>query len=519
MSELSSVTSEPADPPRRNRWVYIVLFLVLPICVLIGVYESLSNSGNSELRQAIAEADRLDPRWRLEDVETDRLDVPPERNSAEVVMVIKTLMPPKWPAWGLPLPTDPAAEAKRMALEESFQKLEPQRQLNAEQMDALRTELKKAAAALAEARRLSDMPDGRYPIEYKLDFISTLLPYAQTARETARMLSLEVLLQAQEGKTDEALTSCRAILNAGRSFGDEPVLISQLVRIACRAIAVGHMQRTLAQGKPADAALRQVQQLMEKEEPEPLLLIGLRGERGGFDRFLAAIQSGQLKLSGKELAALSGSTSSASDHSWQMASLSVYLPGFISSQRAALLRHMTRAIEIAKLPPNQQAHEMEQLDANTKQQAVLVRLLAPALSKVANGCLRSRVELRCAIAALAAERYRRDKGRWPDSLEALRASDYLTQVPVDLYDGKPLRFRRLDDGLLIYSVGPDGADNGGFIDREKLYAPGTDMGFRLWDVSRRRQPPAPPKPPPDQGGAMPPGFPPPPGPPPAGNGK
>src|SRR6516164_11173026 len=99
MSDPSSFAPELADPPRRNRWVYVVLFLVLPICVLVGVSFSLSNSAHSELRQAIAETDRLDPRWRLEDVESDRAYIPPEQNSAEVVMRIKTLLPPKWPAW------------------------------------------------------------------------------------------------------------------------------------------------------------------------------------------------------------------------------------------------------------------------------------------------------------------------------------------------------------------------------------------------------------------------------------
>jgi hypothetical protein len=517
MSDPSSVAPELADPPRRNRWVYIVLFLVLPICVLVGVSFSLSSSAHSELRQAIAETDRLDPRWRLEDVESDRAYVPPEQNSAGVVMRIQTLLPPKWPSWEQPSqPADPAAEAKRAALEESFRSLEPQRQLNTEQIEALRAELKRAAAALSEARKLSEMPDGRYPISYTPDFIGTLLPFAQTARETARMLSLDAVQRAQEGKADDALTSCRAVLNAGRSLGDEPLLISQLVRIACRAVAVSQTQRTLAQGEPADAALRQVQQLLEKEEPEPLLLFGTRGERAGIDRLMAALQTGQVSGGGvmREMGMVRDSGESAP----LIESLAIRFPGFIPSQRAALLRHMTRAVEIAKLPPDQQAREMDQLDATVKQQRVLVRLLAPALNKVANACQRSRVELRCAIAAVAAEHYRRQKGQWPDKLETLRQAGYLTQVPVDLYDGKPLRFRRLDDGLLIYSVGPDGADNGGFIDRDKPYSPGSDMGFRLWDVPRRRQPPAPLKQP-DNAGGMPPVLPLLPGQPPVGKGK
>ena len=38
-------------------------------------------------------------------------------------------------------------------------------------------------------------------------------------------------------------------------------------------------------------------------------------------------------------------------------------------------------------------------------------------------------------------------------------------------------------------IGPDGEDNGGKMDRQHPVTPGTDIGFRLWDVAKRRQPP------------------------------
>jgi hypothetical protein len=34
-------------------------------------------------------------------------------------------------------------------------------------------------------------------------------------------------------------------------------------------------------------------------------------------------------------------------------------------------------------------------------------------------------------------------------------------VPQDLFDGKPLRMKKTDRGLLIYSIGPDEVDNAG----------------------------------------------------------
>ena len=98
--------------------------------------------------------------------------------------------------------------------------------------------------------------------------------------------------------------------------------------------------------------------------------------------------------------------------------------------------------------------------------------------------------LRTASAALAAERYCQEKGSWPDTLDTL-VPTYLKQVPADPYEGKPLRLRRTDDGIIVYSIGPDRADNGGTLDRENPVAPGTDLGFQLWNADRRGRPSAP----------------------------
>ena len=96
--------------------------------------------------------------------------------------------------------------------------------------------------------------------------------------------------------------------------------------------------------------------------------------------------------------------------------------------------------------------------------------------------------LRCSIAAIGAERYRLRHGHWPDSLAAL-APEFAPVVAADPFDGEPLRYRRLPDGVVIYTVGPDLTDNGGNLSAAIPPADGTDIGFRLWDVPKRGQAP------------------------------
>jgi hypothetical protein len=60
---------------------------------------------------------------------------------------------------------------------------------------------------------------------------------------------------------------------------------------------------------------------------------------------------------------------------------------------------------------------------------------------------------RCARAALAVERHRFERQMPPEKLPE--------PVPVDPFDGQPLRYKKLAKGYVVYSVGEDGRDDGG----------------------------------------------------------
>jgi hypothetical protein len=61
---------------------------------------------------------------------------------------------------------------------------------------------------------------------------------------------------------------------------------------------------------------------------------------------------------------------------------------------------------------------------------------------------------------VAAVRFRQVEGRWPRSLEEL-APKWLPEAPIDPFTGKALAYRVEDEGVIVYSVGVDGQDNGG----------------------------------------------------------
>jgi hypothetical protein len=66
-----------------------------------------------------------------------------------------------------------------------------------------------------------------------------------------------------------------------------------------------------------------------------------------------------------------------------------------------------------------------------------------------------------AMSAIGLKRYQLQHGRLPDALAEL-VPEFLPAVPIDPYDGKPIKYHPYDDGaFLLYSVGKDGADDGG----------------------------------------------------------
>jgi hypothetical protein len=177
-------------------------------------------------------------------------------------------------------------------------------------------------------------------IPFRLD---TLLPETQATQLVGRFLAVDSAIRAQDGDFDGALESCRAILGAARSIGDEPVFISQLVRLSLDHQAVGAAERALGQGEPSDAALAQLQTLLLDEFAQPLILHGVRGDRGMYDDLIRKLGLGEVPIAALATGGLS-SASGGSSHS-RLASWGKLM---FDHSRAAMLDWTNEAVAIAR---------------------------------------------------------------------------------------------------------------------------------------------------------------------------
>jgi len=349
----------------------------------------------------------------------------------------------------------------------------------------LKENLAQAGLALGEARKLAGMLEGRYPITWSDDVDSTPCPWFDAFYATKALLQHDALLHNQAGDVDAALVSHRALFNVGRSLGDEPFFHGQLSRLGCRFNAVAAIERTLAQGQPSEAALAAIQEAVRQEETVTQCLPYFRGHRAMMHRFLTEVDDGNHRLSELGCGPTPG---------WWRAHAETWLyRGSAIRTHARYLRAMNEAVAIAGLPLEEQfpryklwrkeyGHVENVGDGLTFGQGTEFALLA------------GHAGLRCASVGLAAERYRKRHGGWPPSLGDL-VPHYLTAVPLDPFDGKPLRYRRTEHGAVIYSIGEDAHDDGGDPNRASAGRRPRDVVFTLWNVDQRRQPPKPAAPP------------------------
>ncbi|MBD3177811.1 MAG: hypothetical protein GF320_21770 [Armatimonadia bacterium] len=70
----------------------------------------------------------------------------------------------------------------------------------------------------------------------------------------------------------------------------------------------------------------------------------------------------------------------------------------------------------------------------------------------------------------AIEAYRISEGAYPETLDQL-APGFVPDIPVDPWTGEALVYRRDGERYLLYSVGPDGVDDGGVSERPYQYEP------------------------------------------------
>jgi hypothetical protein len=479
MSEPSVAPQPAQSPERRRQLLHVAAGLALVVAVgalaLFVFHKKAPPPQPAELAPvvhdehllaAVARLDGVDPRWRFAALEEDRAQVPDDKNAAPLVLKA-ALIPQPWRGPDL----DPLRERLRAGtLDENP-----------------RAKLSTLGATLDVARKLAGFSRGRHAVAWNIDDpLLTELPHLAATDMVVGWLALDAAARAGEGHVDEALVSVRAALVAAHAIGDEPMLVSQMRRLQWQYDCAQALQESLRRGQGTDGPLFAVQTALADEAAAPMLLTAARAERAGLHGLMTALAKGELTRADPDLLGVLR----AAAVSRILGSVRLRKRESLEATHAWLLEHTTKLVEIADMPPEAQLSPLTKLAATAEQAPPGGAVMAKGLPLVEiwRTCQQAQAMLRCAVVAVAMERYRLANGRWPDKVDEV-VPKYLTKVPADPYDGKPLRYARHKDVVVVYAIGPDGKDDGGKPDELNHFdkKEGFDVGFRLWNVEARHK--------------------------------
>jgi hypothetical protein len=348
--------------------------------------------------------------------------------------------------------------------------------------EQLRPELETNADALTNIRVL--IKNTLFlPVDHLVLLDNPILPHLLLAKRLAIILSIDALSALHDGNIQRAFEDIAAEIQLQKLFEREPFLISQLVRIAIRAIAFNSTWEALQHDGWTDEQLGEIQRLWEEGD-----FFGGMEQALQTERVWGAAQIERTRESHIEAVKMlsGGGWGSSSNGDFLEEAKSKALNLTINYARIPFWRFawshqdekhylellqalldFTRAGITAKSYERAQplrdkfeaAVENENLYDGSRY--LMSPLFASSLSKCSLKATQAETFRSLAITAIALKRYQLKHGVCPETLNDL-VPEFLASAPVDYWDGKPVRYEKQGNrSFLLYSVGEDCVDNGG----------------------------------------------------------
>lgn len=353
----------------------------------------------------------------------------------------------------------------------------------------LREHLRTNRPALLKLREALERPRLQFKISYSSGFAGLAVNHLSPLKSAAQSLSASVLLNLRDGQFDEAHCDLRALVAIPSRSRGEPLMISELVRIAILAIAAATTWESLQHPDWSDSQLVEMQGWWEAVPSNGAAVRSLEMERA-----LLGEEFARLRLDPRQIRTMG---------LWLGAAPTGNVMDDLAEVGQTALKSPTEGFELfVKLFPRQWAwgpwnsyHDeawalnvaggslraardweaggpyaeietrfqqaMRELGETPPQYLLSAGGFAGAYEKFLRKQAVAETQRRMVITAIALRRHQLAHGLWPAKLEEL-VPRFLPAMPLDPMDGKPLRYQRAADGTpLLYSVGTDGADAGG----------------------------------------------------------
>lgn len=454
--------SQPVTKKQRPWGLILSIAAVALIALILLLAEYSKHSSQQKIQQALAKLKAQGQPVTGTELDAWYPEPPPSENAAQVYQQAfnnEVGIPPKGVLWN-------ALNNGTSSLFKETRPLDPA--LQKALTDYLQTN-RTALRYFHEGARLSK---ARYPVSFISGF-STLLPHLTKIKDGSQLLRLEALSHTVENRPEAAVAASTAALQLGHSLANEPTLISFLVQCACYNITCESVKNCLNRHAFPPESLKTLAAGLESAETSLHLQRAMVGER--------ANGMGIFTMSVDQINTMMLSTPT----SWERIGFSLYeSSGLRQKDLQIYLKYLNRYVEASTNQNAQLLTIVDQIEQDADKEltdnklgTLLTGLVLPALSKVPGKKLISQANLRLTRVAALIHAYQAEHhGQLPEKLADL-APDYLTDVPLDPFDGKPLRYQHDGDSFKIWSIGLDQIDQGGQVPAVSVYQSKGDIVF------------------------------------------
>lgn len=284
-----------------------------------------------------------------------------------------------------------------------------------------------------------------------------------------KLLHLMALMDIEDGRALRAVSNVSRAHSIASAIRSE-IFVNHVTIIAFSGRSIAVVERLLNRASLTDGDLRKLMAVFNEERPT--------GFRNGLENLTVDCVEGMFEA--RRLSKMSMLPSSASDDPWirtkdwfERLYASSRMKAFSDDEFCRILEFRADQFEALEMEPTAAVAKLREIgkEANLARADVVngkvswgyqsfgpqvIGIIGRFSEDQANRTLK-----RATRTGLAIERYRLARANaLPESLSAL-VPVYLPAVPLDLFDGQPLRYRKLPRGYVVYSIGSDLSDDGG----------------------------------------------------------
>jgi hypothetical protein len=344
--------------------------------------------------------------------------------------------------------------------------------------------LERHAATLDLLRRATDKPGCRFDRDWSRPSIDMLLPEIQEMRRAARLLMISARRAAADGDGEQAIADVVSIHRLGVHAAGEPILVSGLVGQAIDNLALTTLADVLPRLDKDDLPLLDGESFRDVLETPITYQRAFLGEEAFGLATLGDLADGADGMTALQLLRSVSDTPTrfTLDGPFSFLYRCFMLPADITGYRKVMRRYQDVAGKMLASTPRpyptivKDTAEIED-EIESRRPGIFAAMLAPALSGVLKSQVKGEAAHDVAGVLVAATRARLMGKPVADSL----VPDAVPVLPGDPFTvDKPLLAKRPDDAWVVYSVGPDGEDDGGPApDGEEVAEGNDDVGLRL----------------------------------------